>query len=509
MRKHLFCDRRHPVAIFVLGMLYALSAIQPVAGDGWHNPVLMVGSIDDWLRDAKAAVPDLNEQLGSSSLRSGRGIDDLKKLAENRRDKQQTNGSNTTPNEPLRGGNLLANLSPEQQSLLARKADECLQVLAFMKEGNIIPREFPQFPINKMSEYRQTAKQLLGLMGNPGKEAVLGRLTGHLMAGFRSASDVAFHPNYVDELLQVLGDSASRGMLTPQELDELERAMQGAKPAEVQRLVNAIDKTLAETLAIQTLVDWAGTTKDQKRKSQILTRLRSRLSNAGPDELQHALDSGELDAKTKTAIVRELKRFLPDSGIASLLNLMLVEHVDLQQAVESELRSRKPTYEDMKGEILEIWSFADSPNARPGAYARYFVAKAFQEAPIAHCLYWLGQGNDRLGDLIWKQLDARIAGADEAQRAGFATTVFKAWDAKDLTIKNRQDCLELLGRVKHRGSTKRLVELLLTMPRELLPLAGQSLKSITGQDYGPHPGDGVAEVTVAVKQWREWAERNP
>ncbi|MEO8166319.1 MAG: hypothetical protein ABI619_13075, partial [Betaproteobacteria bacterium] len=281
--KQLIDDRRYPRAVFALTtLLWAVLATQPVAADGWHNPVLQVDSIDAWLRDAKAAIPDLDQQLGSSSLRAGRSIEDLRKLGEKRSPKKQADAPNAKRGTPVLGGNLQAKLTDEQQALLARKANDCLQVLAFMKEGNIIPREFPQFQIGKMAEYRQTAKQLLGLMGPSGKQAVLGALKNHLMTGFASASDVEFHPDYVAELMEVLGDVAARGLLTPAELDDLERATLGAKPPEVQRLVNTIEKTLSETLAIQSLVDWAGTTKDPKRKSQILAQLRKRLANCSP-----------------------------------------------------------------------------------------------------------------------------------------------------------------------------------------------------------------------------------
>ncbi len=507
--KQLVNDRRYPTAVFALAMLLGgVSGIQPAAADGWHNPVLELGSIDDWLQDAKAAVPDLDEQLGSSSLRAGRGIEDLKKLAEGRRNEKQADAPKAKQKQPVRGGNLQAKLTPQQEALLARQANDCMQVLAFMKEGNIIPREFPKFPIAKMAEYRQTAKQLLGLMGPSGKQAVLGTLQNHLMAGFQSQSDVDFHPDYVDDLLQVLGDAAANGTLTPAELDDLERAMQGAKPPPVRDLVKAIDKTLSETLAFKTIVERLTVTSDPKRKAQMLQQLQRRIGSASPDELQEAIVSDELYGKTKAAIVRELKKSLPELGIVGLLKLLLVEHPDLQLAVDGELRSRRATYANLKGELFEIWQFADSPDKRVAGYAQYFTAKAFGDAPIGHCLYWLGQGDDRLAAVIWKQLDARISKADAQQKAEFAATVFKALEAKDLTLQNRKDCLELLGRIKHRESAKQLVDLLLPMERELWPSAGQALESITGQDYGPKPGDGVAEVTGVVRRWRDWLKQN-
>jgi hypothetical protein len=496
------------VLFAVLSLLLQCICAQQVTADGWHNPVLQLGSVDDWLRDAKATIPDLTQQLGNSSLRSGRGINDLKEAIAKKGDARRENGARPNKNRPIRGGNLTANLTEQQQALLSRKADDCLQVLAFMKQGNVIPREFPQFPINKMAQYRETAKQLLGLMGASGNQAVLGALTNHLMSGFTSASDVSYHQNYVSDLLQVLGDAASKGTLTPQELDALQQAMQGNKPVDVRRLADAIDNTLSRTLAIQTLLDWANSTEAPKQKSQILSRLRNRLSEASPADLQQALSSDDLDNKTKVAVIRQITKVILQLNIVGLLNLMQVDDFDLQKVVEEELRSRKPLYKDVRGDLLGIWSLADSPNARVSSYAKYFVANAFKDAPISHCLYWLGQGNGQLESLIWTQLDSRISTASGAEKMAFAKTVLKAWKGKDLTIQNRRDCLMLLGRIKHGESAKEIVELLLTMPREALPAAGKSLKSITGQDFGPKAGDGIAQVTVIARQWREWLKRN-
>jgi hypothetical protein len=325
MRKYLAARRSHTAAVLTLGLLLSAFAVaQPAIADGWHNPVLYVGSIDDWLGDLKAELPDLGQQIGSTSLRAGRNIEDLKKLARNNSTKKQSNGNNANRKGPARSGNLQANLTTKQQALLGRKANDCLQVLAFMKQGNIIPREFPKFPINKMAEYRLAAKKLLLLMGSSGKQAVLGALQKHLMNGFTSAGDVSFHPDYVADLLKVLGDAASRGLLTPEELDSLSQAMQGSKPPVIQRLVKAIDRTLSETLTIQTLLDWSAATKDKKRRNLILAQLRKRLSTASPSELQQALSSGKIDAKTKAAMAREIRRVLPELGIAGLLNLLLV-----------------------------------------------------------------------------------------------------------------------------------------------------------------------------------------
>ena len=113
----------------------------------------------------------------------------------------------------------------------------------------------------------------------------------------------------------------------------------------------------------------------------------------------------------------------------------------------------------------------------------------YEDAPIGHCLYWLGQGDDGLAAVVWKQLDARISKAEAQQKATYADTVFKALEAKDLTIQNHKDCLELLGRIKHPESAKKLVDILLPMERELWPSAGRAFASKrTDGIAGAHAG---------------------
>jgi hypothetical protein len=87
-------------------------------------------------------------------------------------------------------------------------------------------------------------------------------------------------------------------------------------------------------------------------------------------------------------------------------------------------------------------------------------------------------------------------------------TALKAVQLPNLDFPTKKASIELLGRLKDRTAVKPLTELLLTMQRDLWPAAGTALRDITGEDFGPQRGDGVAEVTVAVKHWREWAKRN-
>ncbi len=67
---------------------------------------------------------------------------------------------------------------------------------------------------------------------------------------------------------------------------------------------------------------------------------------------------------------------------------------------------------------------------------------------------------------------------------------------------------QLLGKLKDRKLVETLVDLLPELPRGVRPSVGDALKTITGEDFGPREGDGVAELTVALKKWRTWLEAN-
>lgn len=496
----------HAVLVGGCATIALFIATQAAVADGWHNPVLQLPSVQDWLQDAQQAVPDLQDQLQSSTLQAGTGADALKKLTKgkvaSKTSKQpQKKGSSK---RPLRGGTLQANLNRQQQALLARKANDCLEVLAFMRNDNIYPREFPNFPIEKIPEYRQTAAKLLDVMGPTGSQAIIGRLRHHLMNGFPKRSDIEYHPEYVDVMLAVLGNSLAEGRVSPEDLDSLDQAMQGRKSREVSLLVKKIDKALAEHMDIHALLTWAGKTKSRDRKRQILAQLRTKLADASTSELEAALTNSDVSGQTKALVVNHLRKYLPDQSVPGLLNLMSLEDANLQKYAEAELRKRKPKYAEVKDDVDRLRGFSTSENDRVEAYADWHLANAFQRAPISHCLHWLGQGDDKLNKIVWKQLDGRIARANEEKKAAYAKTTLAALKIEELDRTTQRACLELLSRVKSPSSVGGLLDQLPKLPRELWPDVGDTLQDITGQALGPNEGDGAAEVAVALKRWREW-----
>lgn len=516
MRRNLSFTSAILVPLLGLGVLYQAD----VRADGWHSPVLNAGSVDQWLGEAKAvfprnqealAVADFSDASGNSSLRAGRDIEDLKeRVSGGTRNKKSSDAppQRTNAKAPPKANNLQANLNPQQQAFLSQKANDAIQILAFMKDGNVFPREFPRFPIQQMGQFRNAAKQLLNVMGPPSAQAVTGQLRTHLMSGVRSFGDITYHEEYVEDMLDVLGTSAAAGWLTPDDLASLREAMRGEKSDEVQQLVDQIEAALPKNLDFVSLLQWATDLPDAKRRSDMLEILRQRIPYVDTADLEQSLSYPKIDDKTKAAIASRLKDSIPNLGVTALLTLMSIGDDEVRLAVESELRSRKPTYAEVQEEIPSLWEFANGEDARVAAYAKWHVANAFQRAPMSHCLYWLSKEDGELNTLIWKQVDARVANADGDRKAGYADTALQAVQLDNVGLPAKKASMELLGRLKDRAAAKRLIELLLNMPRDLWPAAGAALRDITGEDFGPQAGDGVAEVTVAVKNWREWAKQN-
>jgi hypothetical protein len=176
-------------------------------------------------------------------------------------------------------------------------------------------------------------------------------------------------------------------------------------------------------------------------------------------------------------------------------------------AAAAELEKRWPTYADVQDHLAVLVRLAagDDPIVAPAA--RTQLANAFQRAQISHCLHWLGQADEKLQGLIWEQIDGRIARADAARIDEYRKVAAAVLREKAFSLASRQAAIELLGRLKGKAAAGELIDQLLDLPRELWPPAGEALRRLTDQDFGPHPGDGIAQVVEAEKRWRAWQKR--
>lgn len=431
--------------------------------DGWHGAAMSTRSLDDWLTEVKRAVPDLDKRLVSSELKSGVNSEDL----------GRTPGVGRAP---IGGGRVQDNFTPEQRVMLARKAQDCLDVLAYMDPKNINPNEFPQFPMDKIPLYRKTAKQLLGAMGAQGSSAVVGRIRAELM-GQVQAFDVTPHQNFGSDLLESLAAAVKSGGVSERDIEDLLQAAAGAKTPGGAAVANKAVEILLENAPPGQLLRAASATSDKKLKARLLAYVQAKVAAAGVRDLLDIMNSADDPATMRFAA--------------------------------QELAKRSPTYKELKPDIDGLWQLSRSDKKQVAEVAREHVEVAFQRAPIPECLSWLGENQDaELDKLIWAQIDARAARADESRLSDYRTAAATVLHDAQAALDTRDAALALLARLPSREVASRLIDALDTLPRELWPKAGDLLRKSTGQKFGPKAGDGRAEVLVEQKKWKIWWKDN-
>ena len=485
----------------VLAVLCGCAVASSTFADGWHNAALATGSLDEWLQDIKSVVPDLDNRLSNSSLRSGTSLEELK-------ERRQSANAADSATKPVAGGKIQSNLTAQQQAVLARKANDCMEVLAYMKRENIFPHEFPDFPLHRMTEYRNTAKQLLQMMGPAGAAAVVNQCRSLLMGAGSVASDVTFHPDYEKDILSQLETAASAGHLSPADLDALQEATQGQKPLPLRAFADKVSSVVEKSVDLVTLFRWAQATTDAKRKRVILAHVKARIAAAKPNELEQILTNPDVDKEIRSLAAAEIRKHLTELSVGALLGVLANSNdQDLVSAAGVEISKRNPKFADVQGELDAIWELTKSPRPKVSELAQWNIENAFQRAPVSQCLEWLGKGNIALNREIWKQLDERIARADAARKASYGEVAITTLKSSEAAVPVRIVAAELAGKLKDRNLVRDIVDALPSMPRELWPPVGKALSDITGQQFGPRTGDGIANVNVAVKKWQQWLDQ--
>lgn len=225
--------------------------------------------------------------------------------------------------------------------------------------------------------------------------------------------------------------------------------------------------------------------------------------------------AGQKDKEVKPlaeAVAAIFNAYTPErlrtSSVIDLLVMFAKSEGAANVRVGDELSSRSPRYSEVKEDIQRIWQFTKSDTRKIAAAANSQMENAFQRAPISHCLYWIGQGDDKLSDLIWAQLDVRIKRAASDRKAAYHESALLVLAHKEANNETRRASLQLIQKVGQKDTVKRIVQMLPTLPRNIWPACGSTLKKLTGEDFGPREGDGLAEVVTITRKWRNWIESN-
>ena len=455
----------------LLVVLVCLLGSPEAGAHGFHNAALTTSSLDQWLADVKEVLPEIDEETTAGQPQPGSTPQGTSPPAESAPDADKP----ALPPGRV-AGRIETQLTPQERSLLNRKASDCLDVLAYLSPKNVIPEEFPDFEISKVPDYRRAAKQLLKLMGRRSSGVLVGRIENELTSKSRQ-SDVTPHPDYRDDLLEVLQSLSHEGSLTPEHVETLLEAAQGAKRDPAQKeLAAQVKEVFVDAADLPTFARTVSRTTKPFLKKQLLAKADKKIDAANVSELLQA----RLSASEPT----------------------------LRGKIKSELKARNPKYAEVKHELEELWRLTESSDRDVAAEARKHVAVAFQRAPVAECLRWMGRDDQQLTELIWEQIDGRIDRAGADRRRGYRDTAVAVLAHDELNSTSKTAALELLTRLDDARAADQLVDVLPKVPRELWPQVGRTLRNLTGQDFGPHSGDGALEVLTAIKRWRAWLKEN-
>jgi len=474
------------------------------AAHGFHNAALATNSLQQWLSQVKRAVPTLDERrLGESALKSGRDVQALKDRAA---------GADAARGSPAfqRRAAIQSQMDARQQALRAMVASQCLELLAYLDRRNIYPEEFPTFALQRIPDYRRAAKEVLRTMGPDGSKMVAQQVQTELVAGNRGVvSDMTFHPQYYDDLVDCLQAGVDADQLSEEQLAALQQATQGQKATPQQavlakRVQEVVEAGLLPGTDLGTLVRKTAEPSSPGLRRRLAARLSQRIKEAAVPELVAA--AGEAGARdVKKRILDELRSRIPSMSTLDLLKLgAAADEPEIQRLAVREAKARKPKYGQVERDLAAIWELARSGKTEVAEAARHQMALAFQQAPLSHCLHWLGQEDGELAAVVWKQLEGRIERAGESGRSGYRDVALAVTKHGEYKIASRQAALRLLARLEDPRAIGPIVEYLPQMPRELWPEAGRTLHALAREDFGPRAGDGIGQVLAAERRWQEW-----
>jgi hypothetical protein len=506
----------------MVGFLWLSGVLSPPPSwaDGWHNATLGSSSIDMWLQDVRSAIPgfavntaasgDPTPGKPGSATPNKRGLPTLPTRTP--ATAYTSGGDSPSPGYESRykpGGELPAQLTVQQKAVLDRKARECLELLAFMEPKNIFPHEFPNFPMARIPEYRQAAKELLQVMGPTGTTVTVNQTRSELMntSGFRNYG-LHFHANYFDDLLELLGHAAGQGWLSVEDLRSLQEATSGQKTGLQARLAQAVQQVWIQAvgkcdlskLATNALLEWARIQGISSAvKTRIGTELGERLPTASVEELVAAARVFDIKSAIGAGIERELGQRLRQAELTEVLAVASEDVPPWVKQAAQKAANRIVAVKELRDEMPSVAEFLSSTDAQMARSARTQAVKVVQRAAVPTWLRLMGYGVDDLNHLVWEQFDSRLQSGDQQLRADYVESQLDVLGNTEASLSSRRAATELLWRLRPQESAARVIELLHNLPQELQPMTDQLLK-----DLGR---DNTAALIALVEQKQESEDR--
>ena len=454
--------------------------------DGFHGAAVATKSLDDYLNSIKSSVPDVIEKMQRAEMRA---LD-----PEQLKDKFGKKGA-LQGGVPV-GGKIQANLTPDQLRKRTQVAAICAETLVYLDAGNVLPHEFPDFPINQIPKYRSTAKQILRHLGSEGNKVILTAISSLLMD--RNAENLPFHPSAVPDLIDLLGPALKSGDVDPRDVATLLTAASGQKRNRAaSALASQVMKLVMDNADRATLKNVAALTNDPQTKKLIERAIKARQLKE-KEKLVATLESGN---------VGEVLRMLES-----------VDDEDTRQRVVDQLGKHELTAEEAREALPKIWKLVQVQVLKSSVAPLYQkLTSAVLHASAADTLNWMAEGDAELVDFIWKQLTSRLE-KDGKSRREFRDAAIHWLASGTTTAPMKQASIETLKRLKDREAATLLLdaipesEQIKRIPLGLWPQVAAMLRELTGEKVRSARrsegagGDGtdqtVASLAIRAKRWQ-------
>jgi len=475
---------------------------RPLWGDGFHNAALVTNSLDQWVSQLSQKVPEVGQALSGGELRAGESLQELKKKAQGQAATGAQGGK----------GKLQTQLTAQQQAMLAElAANDCLEILAYMDPKNILPNEFPNFPLERCGEFRSTAKRLIRLMGAQGTSAVAQQLRAELLGNGKPSipGDLTTVDSYRKDLLDLLSQGVEAGELSEADQSALEEAVRAAGKGPQSELAKEVGEILEAgpfgQKSVKELVElYSQRGQSPRTKQAILNAIHKKLAESSVAELEEILES-KADLRVRVDVQKELERRVSEGTELDLVELLETsKSKTLRTTAETALKDRKPKFAQLEPQIRGLAKLLDARNLQAAQAARAQLERAFRIAPLSRCLAWLGKEGPKLDEVIYAQLDYKVDRAQPDRRQEYLQTCLAVVEDSKAPEAAQRGALRVLARLGERAAVKPLVDALPKLSRRLWPEVGKALQQLTGKDYGPKQGDGLAELNEARKKWQQW-----
>jgi sirohydrochlorin ferrochelatase len=274
------------------------------------------------------------------------------------------------------------------------------------------------------------------------------------------------------------------------------------RPVASQLLKDAGREKTADLIALAEQRQQPG---DRVEKNRLEERMRRVAVSMTTEELLDAARIRDLAIVVRERIGTELGKRLPEAKLSELLGVMTANVPPaVKQAAAQAAAERTFTSDELRDQMPAVAQFVKAADPQVAEFARTRLVQGVQAATIPDYLFWLGQGSHELNEMIAEQIDRRLQSADAQQRTSCVAAGLSVLGDQNASLPCRQYALGLLRRLRPQEAVGPVIDLLPQPPPGLQPMTGELLEELTGQDYGPKPGDGAAEVDAATAKWRAW-----